>query len=97
MENKRLLIVAVLLIFSIIVIFAYDKIMLKRQNKKEETNQQPLLSTVSLQHWNDSILAIEAETEKKVDPSIVRDLFVFCANIMPERIGEHQIVGAKPL
>ncbi|MGD0465572.1 MAG: hypothetical protein ABSA84_02640 [Gammaproteobacteria bacterium] len=41
MENKRLFIVAVLLIFSIIVIFAYDKIMLKRQNKKEETNQQP--------------------------------------------------------
>lgn len=48
MENKRLLIVAVLLIFSIVMIFAYDKMILKRQNKKEATNQQPLLPTISM-------------------------------------------------
>ena len=74
MENKRLLTVAILLIFSIVMIFVCSKTILERQNNKEKTNQQLLLAHVSLQYWNNSILAIEADAREKEDPLIVRDL-----------------------
>ena len=43
MKNKRLLILVILLLFSIVMIFAYSKITLKTKNKQSLSSPESLI------------------------------------------------------